>query len=89
MDSTPTSTDPDLLRAMVQAFDQAMARTSGGFAEREAAALKLCNELGRAWLKATPPSASFHRRSHSNTSFVRSFIASVAFQGMRARSQRR
>lgn len=31
-----------------------------------------------------PPSASCRRRSHSSTNFVRSFMASVAFQGMPA-----
>ena len=51
MDSISATTDPDLLHTMLQVFEQAMARTSGGFAEREAAALKLCNELGRAWSK--------------------------------------
>src|SRR4051812_17530095 len=30
----------------------------------------------------SPPSASFHRRSHSRTNFVRSFITLVAFHGM-------
>ena len=33
-------------------------------------------------ISTKPPSASFQRRSHSSTKFTRSFIASVAFQGI-------